>query len=40
MKIKQLSEESKKGLCPLQETKCMKINGLKILVIGNHGEDK
>jgi hypothetical protein len=40
MKMKQLSEESKRGLCPLREAKRMKINGLSILVIGNHGEEK
>ena len=40
MKLKQLSAESKSGLCPLQETKHLKLNGLSILVIGHHGEEK
>jgi hypothetical protein len=40
MKIQQLSAESRRGLCPLLETKRMKLNGLLVLVIGNHGEDK
>jgi hypothetical protein len=40
MKVKQLSAESKGGRCPLQETKHLKLNGLSILVIGDHGEEK
>ena len=39
MKIKQLSKESKIGPGVLQEPKRMKLNGLSILVIGNHGEE-
>jgi hypothetical protein len=40
MKGKQLSAESKSGLCPLQETKHLKLNGLSIPVSGHHGEEK
>jgi hypothetical protein len=40
MKGKQLSAESKSGICPLQETKHLKLNGLSILGIGHHGEEK
>jgi hypothetical protein len=40
MKIKQLSGESKSGLCLLPEAKRMKLNVLLIPVIGHHGEEK
>jgi len=40
MKIKQVSEESKRSAGLLQKTKCLKLNRLLISVVGYHKAEK